>query len=109
MKPFYLYIKDGVGIHVDSVVFFNVFGETQLVLVFDLHKFLLSLGIIHVFFKARDPGQIGYPAVAAQLFGDPVSQKRIAVKEETPLGDAVGLVVELLRHHLIEMLQFLIL
>jgi len=40
---------------------------------------------------------------------DPVCQKRVCMKEETSLSDTVGLVVEFLRHHFIEVSQLLIL
>ena len=35
----------------------------------------------------------------------PVSQERVAVKKESSLCDTVGLVVELLGHHLVEVLK----
>lgn len=39
----------------------------------------------------------------------PVSQQRIRMQQETSLGNTVGLVVEALREHLVEVLQFLLL
>ena len=53
-------------------------------------------------------GQVSDPLVA-DLIRHPVRQQGIAVEQEAALGDAVGLVVELLRHHLIEILQLLVL
>ena len=39
----------------------------------------------------------------------PVGKQRIAVHQETSLRDAVGLVVELLREHLIKIMKLLVL
>ena len=43
------------------------------------------------------------------MVADPARQQRICVQQETSLGDTVGLVVELLGEHLVELLQLLIL
>ena len=43
------------------------------------------------------------------MVADPGGQKRISVQQESSLGDAIGLIVELFRHHLIEILQLLML
>ena len=41
MQSLYLYIKDGAGINLDTIVLQNVLRKTYLVLIFDIHKFLL--------------------------------------------------------------------
>ena len=48
MQTFYLYIKDGTRIYFNAVVFLDVFCQTQLVLIFDLHEFLLCFWIIYI-------------------------------------------------------------
>ena len=51
--------------------------------------------------------KIGNPLVA-NLLRDPVCQKRVAMQQETTLGDTVCLIVKFLRHHLVEIFQLLI-
>ena len=46
MQTLYLYIEDGSRINIDSVVLLDVFCKTQLVLILDVHEFLLSLLVI---------------------------------------------------------------
>ena len=48
MQTFYLYIKDGTRIYFNAVVLLDVFCKTQLVLIFDLHEFLLCFWIIYI-------------------------------------------------------------
>ena len=40
-----------VGINVNSIVFLNIFGQTQFVLILNVHELLLALLIIYVYFK----------------------------------------------------------
>ena len=108
METLYLHVEDGARIYGDSVVLQDVFRQTHLVLVLDIHELLLGLLVVRVNLQLRDLGQVGDPLVA-DVGRYPVSQQRVSVKQETALGDAVGLVVELLRHHLIEVLQLLVL
>ena len=108
MKPLYLHVEDGSGIHVDAVVLLDVFCQAYLVLVLDIHKLLLTSLVVGVNLQLLHVGQVGDPVVT-DLVGHPVSQQRIAVEEETSLSNTVGLIVELLGHHLIEILQLLLL
>ena len=48
-----------------------------------------------------DLRKIGNPAISG-ILSYPVSQKRISVKQETTLCNAVRLIVELLRSHFVE-------
>ena len=105
MKSLYLTVKDGTRVHIDAVVFFDIFCKANLVLIFDVHKLLLTLLIVHINAQFADMGEICDPVVA-DLVGYPGSQQRVSVKQESSLSDTVGLVVELLRHHLIEIFQF---
>ena len=52
--------------------------------------------------------QVGYPVVP-DVFVNPLGQQWVAMVEEPSLGNAVGLVVELLREHQIEIMQLLVL
>ena len=101
VKPFDLHVENGARVHVNAVILLDVPGEAQLILVLDVHKLKLALLILCKEFQLLDMGKVGYPLIS-NLGGDPVCQKRVAVKQEPSLGYSVGLVVELLRHHLIE-------
>ncbi len=106
VETFYLYVKDRTGIYVDSVMLFDIFRKADFIFIFDLHE-LASCGVvIYIRFQFRDLGQIRDPAVS-DLVCDPVCEQRVPVGKETSLCDAVCLVVELLRHHFIEIPQFL--
>ena len=65
---------------------------------------MLSLLIIYINSQAFDSRQIGDPLVTYML-GYPFCKKRVTMKQETSLGNTIGLVVEFLRHHLVEILQ----
>ena len=108
VETFYLHVKDRTRINVDAIVLFDVFCETYFILVFDLHEFTSRVFIFHVWFQLCDLGQVCNPA-AADLICNPVCKQRISVSQESSLGNTVCLVVEFLRHHLIEIFQFLML
>ena len=101
MKSLNLYIEDRTRIYIDTVVLSDVFCQTQFVLVFDVHELLLCFFIIHINFQFGDLSQICDPFITDML-GYPVCQQRVCMKQETSLCDTVCLVVEFLRHHLIE-------
>ena len=42
VKPLYLHVKDGIRVHCNTVVFFDIFCQAYFVLVFDVQKFLLG-------------------------------------------------------------------
>ena len=108
MESLYLYVKDGTGINLNSVVLQNIFCQTDLILVLDVHELLLGFLVIRIDLKPADLGKVCDP-LGTCMGGHPVRKKRIAVKQKAPLGNTVGLVIELLREHLIKVLQFLIL
>ena len=108
VETFYLHVKNGARVHVNAVVFFNVFSETHFILVFDLHKFTSCVLIFHIWSELCDLRQVCDPAVA-DLICNPVCKQRIAVSQKSSLGNAVCLVVEFLRHHFIEIFQLLVL
>ena len=87
------------------VVLEDIFCQAYFVLVLDVHELFLRLGVVHVDFQFLHLGQIRDPLVA-DLIGDPLGQALVGVKQESSLRDAVGLVVELLGEHLIEVPEF---
>ncbi len=103
-----LYVKDRAGINFDSVVLKDVVGKTDLILVLDVEEFLPGLLVIRIDSEFFHAGQVGDPLVA-DVIGNPVCQQRVAVQQETSLGNTVGLVVELLGEHLVEVLQLAVL
>ena len=48
VQTFYLYIKDGTGIYLDTVVLHDVLSQTHFVLVLDIHKLLLRLLVVRI-------------------------------------------------------------
>ena len=101
MKTFYLYIKNGIRIYFNSVVFFDIRCQTDFVAVFDLHELFSRLLIIYIGFQLSDLAKISDPAVS-DLIRDPVCKQLISVKQKSSLRDSIRLVIKFLRHHLIE-------
>ena len=69
------------------------------------HEFLLALLIIHInrkllILERLDP-------LISDLVGHPVCKQRVAMKQETSLGDTVCFIIKFLRHHLIEVTKLL--
>ena len=108
VKSLYLHIKDGTGINLDAVMLGNILSQTDLVAVLDIHKLLLCLLVLRIDLHLCDVRQIGDPLVSDML-RHPVCKQWVAMQEESSLCDAVSLVVELLRHHFVEILQLLLL
>ena len=108
MKSLNLYIKDRTRIYIDTVVLLNVLGKTYLVLVLNIHEFLLSLLIISINLKLVNLRKVCNPVIT-NMSCYPVSKKRVTVKKESSLCNTISLVVELIREHLIEVFKFLIL
>ena len=101
VQTLHLHIENGSGVHIDAVVFFDIFRQPKLVLVLDIHELLLAFLVVRVYFQLLYMGQVGDPFVT-DLISHPLSQQGVAVQQEAALGDTVGLIVELLRHHLVE-------
>ena len=106
MQTLDLYIKNGIRIDIDTIMLFDIFGQTQLILILDLLEFLAGSGIIRQRSQTFQQWQIRDPSVCTKLICYPLCQQRIRMKQETSLSDTVCLVVELLRHHLVEIMQF---
>ena len=105
MQTLYLYIENRIRVNIDAVMLLNVLGETLLIAELDAEELLLSSLVIHIKLQSGDRRQICHPLFSCML-RYPVCEKRIAVEEETSLGDAVCLIIELLRHHLIKVFQY---
>ena len=106
MQTFYLHIENRARVNINTVVLFDIFRKADFVLILDLHKLASCTVIIYIWFQLRDLGKVGDPSVS-DLICDPVSEKRISMCKETSLCDTVCLIIELLRHHLIEVFQLL--
>ena len=101
MKSLNLYIKDGTRIYFDAIVLFNIFCQAYLILVFNVHKFLLTFFVIYIDRQFINLGKVCNPVIP-DLICNPGCQFWISMKQESSLGDAICFVVELLRHHLVE-------
>ena len=101
-----LYIEDRTRVYLNAVVLQNVFCKAHLVLIFDIHELLLCLLVIRINLQLGELCQVCHPSVS-DMVCHPVCQQRVAVKQETSLCDTVRLVVEFVRIHLVEILQFL--
>ena len=86
----------------------DVLCKTDLVLVLNIHEFLLALLIIHINRKLFNIGEICDPLIS-DLIGHPICKQRVAVKQETSLGNTICFIIKLLRHHLIEVTKLLFL
>ena len=108
MQTLYLHIKNRTRVYLNSIMLSDIGSKTNLIAVFDIHKFMLRLLIICIKRKLVNCRQIRNPRIAYTLCY-PLCKQRIAVQQETSLCNAVGLVVKFLRHHLVEILQLLFL
>lgn len=79
MQTLYLYVKDGSWIHFDTVVLTDIFCKANLVLIFDVHEFLLSFFIVRINAKPGKCRQICDPLVS-DMIRYPVSQQRICMQ-----------------------------
>ena len=103
-----LYIKNRIRIDFDVVMFQNISGEAFLVGALDRGKLLPLILVIDKRVKFLHLRKICHPLRSDQT-AHPCCQALIAVEQETPLGDTVGLVVELIRLQIIEIAQSLFL
>ena len=85
-------------------MFKHISGKALLVLVLDIHELVLCPRVIQVHLHFLELTQVRCPALA-DLVGDPVSQQAVSMKQETSLGDAVRLIVEFIRHHVVEIVK----
>ena len=109
METLYLYVKDGSRIHFDAVVLQDIFCQTLFISIFNVHELFQGLFVICPLFQSGHQGQVCRPVLGSDLLCYPLSQKRIAVHQEPSLGNTIGLVIKLLRHHLVEIFKLLIL
>ena len=91
---------------VGGLLFGKVMYKSQFILILDLHKFFSRFFIFHKWFQFFHLLQICDPSFS-DMSCNPVSEKRITMQQETSLSNTVCLIVKFLRHHLIEIFQFL--
>ena len=108
MEPLDLHIENRSRIDINAVVLLDVLRQTNLVLILDVHELLPCLLVVSVELHLRDLRKIRDPLVP-DMVCHPVREKLVAVQKEPALRDTVRLVVELLRHHFVEVLQRLLL
>ena len=107
MQSLYLHVKNRIRINVNTIVLFNIFCKTHLVLALNLHKILLCRRAVSVLRNPLNHRKVHNP-ILANLIGNPVRKQRICMKKETSLRNAVCLIIELRREHLVEVLQLLV-
>jgi len=108
VKPLDLDIENGVIVDLDTLGSEKILFQNLLVGMFDSLNLMESFLVIYKFSQFFKLRRIQLVA-AADPRCDPVGQKMVAVKEPPPEGDAVGLVVELLRVDLIELAELILL
>ena len=108
MQALDLHIENGPGVHGNTVVLLNVFGKAHLVTVLDLHELTLCFYVVRVHLELGKVRKIRDPVIS-DMIGNPAGKKRIRVQKEASLRNAVGLVIELLREHFVEVVQLLVL
>ena len=108
METLYLNVKNRIRVYINAVVFLNILCKTKLILILDLHELFSCLSVVCIRRNSVNHRKIRNPAVA-HLIRYPICQERVAVKQETTLGNTVGLVIELLRPQLIEVTKLLLL
>ena len=104
VQPLNLNIKNRPGIHLDIIMLFNVLSQSFLIFIFDPAEILKRLFIPDIIHQVLQMRQIHDPGIA-DLISDPFGQLRIAMQQETPLGNAVGLVVKLFRIHRVKVFK----
>ena len=108
VKSLYLHIEDRTRIYLYTIVLLDVLRQTNLVLILDVHELLAAQLIICINTQLIDMCQVSDPVIP-DLLCYPVCKQWISMKKETSLGNTICLIIELLRHHLIEVLKLLIL
>ena len=104
MQTLDLNVEDRVRIDIHAVMLVDIVRKALLVAQLNAHELLLRLLVVDEETKLRNLGEICDPLLA-DLVGDPGSKLRIAVEQESSLCDTIRLIAEFLRHHVIEILQ----
>ena len=94
-------VEQRVRIDAVAAILANEGCGIPLRLLLDLCEILKKRRIVGVWFQVGDFPIVGYPAISDRL-GDLLRQGWICVQQPSPLGDAVGLVVEAIREDQIE-------
>ena len=95
MQTFYLYIKDEVGIDINTLMSCNVVTELFLLLPLDAVE-LVNNVISKFTFELFKLIKVTYPSLADKI-GDEFGQFGVAQTEPSTLSDTIGLVLEAFR------------
>jgi hypothetical protein len=109
VKTLDLGVVDRLRVDIDVVALLHEGGEVLLVLEFDFHEGALSRLIIGEGLKVRDFGVGEVIQLSPILLVMRFAKALIAIKQPAAMGDAIRLIVELLREELVEILEGIVL
>ncbi len=52
MQPLHLYVENGAGIYFNTIVLQNIFCQTDLVLILDIHELLLCFLVVRIYLQS---------------------------------------------------------
>ncbi len=84
VKSLYLYVKDGTRIDFNVIVLLDIFCKSYLILILDVHEFMLCFFIISINFQFANLRKICDPFIT-DMFCYPLCKKRICMEQETTL------------------------
>ena len=99
-----LYVKDEVRIHHRALAALQHHGQALLVAPLDLRELLAEGRVVREGTQLAQPFRILDP-VRADALADQVGQQRVAAHQPAAVGNAVGDRGELLRHHLVVVVE----
>ena len=106
MNTFYLHIKHGVGIELDTTVFKNQLSQAFFVGLFNIKPFLMEVLIIWTgaFFQIMNMAQVSHPFIT-DVFSDQPGHLWICTGYPAPRCDTIGFVIEFIRPQFIEVFK----
>ena len=99
-----LHVEHGLEVEDHATVGFDQAGQTDLVILLDFPPARPEFGVVGMRRQFAQLVQLGDPA-GADGFGDQRAHAGVATGHPAPLGDPVGLVVELLRPQFVEVAE----
>ena len=93
VQTLYLYVKDGIRINDNAVVFFDILGHAFLILLFDSGQLFQYSSIIFIGHKTFKGIGISLEFVTDQ-FGNQIGQTRIGLVQPTSVGNTIGDILE---------------
>ena len=104
MKTLHLNIKNGIGIQYRTGGFLDIFRQTLLIGTLDLGKSIQKGSIRFISGQFRKSFGLPDPRLPDGL-GDKRGQPGVGLDQKSPVGDAVGLVIEFFGTYRIEILD----